>query len=141
MLFSEGNKHGQQTMTVSPEMCRRTATLKCLIRSRAGKWIATFGMCLGMLGLLGSTTVRGEEPSVRSLGAITWKDITGRTYSKEEVTAAKATVFFFSSTQCPISNGYIGRMRTLANDYSAKGVRFFLVNSNNADSLATVKQY
>src|SRR5262245_44033709 len=82
-----------------------------------------------------------EEPVTRSLGAATWTDLKGVKYGQAEIAAAKAAVFFFSSTQCPVANLYTPRMNALAGQYQPKGVKFFLVNSNTEDSAATVKQY
>ena len=42
----------------------------------------------------------------------------------------KATVVMFIATRCPISNDYNERMRTIAQEYMAKGVRFVGINSN-----------
>lgn len=73
-----------------------------------------------------------------------FKDIGGKTHQLNEKLdgkTAKASVFFFSSTQCPISNIYSPRMIELAKSYAAKGVQFYLVNSNREDSLASVKRY
>lgn len=70
-----------------------------------------------------------------------WKDVSGKSYDAGAVSRGKATVFFFSSTQCPISNIYTPRMIELAGTYQPKGVGFFLVNSNREDSLSTVRRY
>ena len=58
----------------------------------------------------------------------------------EDVAGAKATVFFFSSSECPIAQKYVGRFIRLSQDYAPKGVRFFLVNSHAADTAAAWKK-
>jgi hypothetical protein len=39
----------------------------------------------------------------------------------------QAVVFLFTLTDCPISNRYAPRVNALANEYTARGVRFWLV--------------
>jgi thiol-disulfide isomerase/thioredoxin len=71
--------------------------------------------------------------------AIAWRDVNGRSYGPEDVSKSKATVFFFTSTQCPISNIYAPRMNELAKEFGPKGVKFFAVNANREDALAKVQ--
>jgi peroxiredoxin len=67
---------------------------------------------------------------------LSWRDLAGKNYGASEIQSAPATVFFFSSTQCPIAGQYAGRMREIAQTYGAKGVRFFAVNANSEDTAA-----
>ena len=85
----------------------------------------------------------GTAYSKRSDGAapISWQDVQGRAYSRADFTRHKATVFLFTSTQCPVANLYTPRMIDMARDYSPRGVQFFLVDSNREDSLAAVQRY
>lgn len=53
----------------------------------------------------------------------------------------KATVVMFIATRCPISNAYNERMRTLAEQYMSKGVRFVGINSNVTEPTAEVAQH
>ena len=73
-----------------------------------------------------------EEPAVA--GPIAWKDLGGREYGANDVAKAKATAFLFTSNQCPIAGKYGARYAALAKEYGAKGVAFYLVNANAADS-------
>lgn len=75
------------------------------------------------------------------LTSFTWQDVTGKRYDQSILTDSKATVFLFSSTQCPIANSYTPRMIELGKEYQAKGVRFFLVNSNREDTLEALRRY
>lgn len=50
----------------------------------------------------------------------------------------KATVVMFIATRCPISNDYNERMRTIAQAYTAKGVRFVGINSNAIEPIEEV---
>ena len=54
---------------------------------------------------------------------------------------SKATVIMFVATQCPVSNAYNERMAKLAQDYSAKGVRFVGVNSNKQEDVAEIAEH
>lgn len=51
------------------------------------------------------------------------------------------TVVTFISTICPISNAYDDRMNAVYRDYSAKGVKFVFVNSNNNEPATMVEQH
>ncbi len=86
------------------------------------------------LWLMGPGVARAAKP-------LTWKDVNGRVYDLTAVRRSKATVFLFTSTQCPISNLYTPRMIALAQEFMPRGVGFFLVNSNAEDSLAAVRRY
>lgn len=46
----------------------------------------------------------------------------------------KTTAVVFVSVQCPVSNAYNGRMKSLYNEYKAKGIDFVFVNSNATES-------
>jgi mono/diheme cytochrome c family protein len=72
---------------------------------------------------------------------IVWKDVDGHAYNVQQFAHHKATVFLFTSTECPISNLYTPRILELAQAYMPRGVQFFLVNSNQEDSLPTVRRY
>src|SRR5262245_26039278 len=51
------------------------------------------------------------------------------------------TVILFVATKCPVSNGYNERMKALYGDYSAKGVHFVFINSNNSEPAVEVAQH
>jgi peroxiredoxin len=53
----------------------------------------------------------------------------------------KATVVMFIATRCPISNDYNERMRTIAQEYTAKGVRFVAINSNVIEPTPEVAEH
>jgi mono/diheme cytochrome c family protein len=100
----------------------------------------------GVLAVVPLTLVytAGASPTAESkttAAPILWKDLDGRAYSSSDSGKARATVFFFSSSQCPISNIYTPRMIEMAKAYTPRGVRFFLVNSNADDTLPKLKQY
>ncbi len=51
------------------------------------------------------------------------------------------TVVTFIATKCPISNAYNERMKSVYQDYSAKGVRFIFINSNSSEPAAEVAEH
>ena len=68
-------------------------------------------------------------------------DLSGRHYSAKDLAARQATVFFFVSTQCPISSQYTPRMIEAARQYAPRGVAFFLADANADDSLSALRRY
>lgn len=54
---------------------------------------------------------------------------------------SKATVIMFVATQCPVSNAYNVRVKKLAKDYSAKGVKFVGINSNKQENNAEIAEH
>lgn len=89
---------------------------------------------------LAAQSSKSAEPLAAPLTALAWKDVNGKTYDLAAITGHKATVFFFTSTQCPISGVYTGRINRLAKAYEPKGVQCFVVNSNREDTLETVRK-
>lgn len=53
----------------------------------------------------------------------------------------KATVVMFIATRCPVSNAYNERMRTIAQQYMSKGVRFVGINSNVIEPTPEVAEH
>lgn len=53
----------------------------------------------------------------------------------------KVTVVMFIATRCPVSNAYNERMRTLAQQYMPKGVRFVGINSNVIEPTQEVAEH
>src|SRR5947209_1844909 len=81
-----------------------------------------------------------KAPQVESNHSISWSDLSGRKYGLEDIRRSRATVFFFTSTKCPISNLYVPRMAEIAEAYQARAVQFFLVNANQEDSASEVEK-
>jgi thiol-disulfide isomerase/thioredoxin len=54
---------------------------------------------------------------------------------------AKAVVFVFTATDCPISNRYAPEIQRLNRTYADNGVRFFLVYPNPADTPAMIREH
>src|SRR5579872_3746586 len=84
--------------------------------------------------LCGASRAEGPLP-------IVWTDLDGRGYGPNSLRAAAATVFVFFSTECPVSNAYMPRLRQAEKDYFPRGVRFFLVNAHPSDTFARIRAY
>src|SRR5580765_5831342 len=56
-------------------------------------------------------------------------------------TATTANVFLFTSSDCPISNRYAPEYRRLNEAFESRGVRFWLVYPNPADSPEVVRAH
>jgi peroxiredoxin len=65
----------------------------------------------------------------------------GEKISLSDFSDSKAVVLMFVSTQCPVSNAYNGRMATLQNEYSKKGVTFVGINSNKSESVNEIAKH
>ncbi len=69
-------------------------------------------------------------------------DLENRTVDPFHATAdAKAVVFLFTATDCPISNRYAPEIQRLYREYSDKGVTFLLIYPNPADTPALIRDH
>jgi len=60
-------------------------------------------------------------------------DTEGRTRSLADAEGAPATVVFWTCNHCPYALAWHDRLLAAASEYSPRGVRFFAVNSNDAE--------
>ncbi len=95
---------------------------------------------LSFMHSLSIPTFAADSPTDKIV-SIAFTDTSGKSYSKESLSKNKATVFFFVSTECPISNIYTPRMIAISQDYASRGVACFLVDSNDEDTPARFKNY
>jgi len=68
-------------------------------------------------------------------------DSSGAMHTDAEWRAARASVLFFITTDCPISNGYVPEMNRIAQDYASRGVRVYAVMADTAIPLAEVQKH
>jgi len=68
-------------------------------------------------------------------------DYNGVMHSLTDYKDAKAIVVMFIATQCPVSNGYNGRMVSLYNDYKAKNVVILGINANKQESIDDIREH
>jgi thiol-disulfide isomerase/thioredoxin len=69
------------------------------------------------------------------------RDAAGTTHTAAELGREKATVFIFVATECPNSNSYAPVLARLYREYSPRGVAFFNVYSDPAESTSTVRKH
>src|SRR5688572_2108892 len=105
-------------------------------------WRALGAAAVGAAVAAGAAAPRGPAPARKAPATpIVWTDLDGRGYGPLQLRAAPATVFLFFSTECPVANAYVPRIRELEDRYYAKGVRFFLVSSHPADTVERMRAY
>lgn len=69
-------------------------------------------------------------------------DLENRTIDPFQANAsAKAVVFLFTATDCPISNRYAPEIQRLYHLYADKGVKFFLIYPDPAATPALIRQH
>ena len=68
-------------------------------------------------------------------------DLTGRRLNPLQTIEAKALVFLFTRTDCPISNRYAPEVRRLEEKFAAKGVTFWLVYPNPYESVESIQKH
>jgi len=85
--------------------------------------------------------VPAQEVSKTPVAATTWSDLSGHSWKTADLQKNRASVFFFVSTECPISNIYTPRMAEIAKTYTSRGVAFFLVDANREDSAEKIRKY
>jgi peroxiredoxin len=107
-------------------------------------------LCLLGIGFLAlihcpPTFSKSPDPAPANIGKkaadFSLKDTKGRSVSLEDYKDKKAIVVVFIGTECPINNAYMPRLVQLHKSYSAKGVQFLGINSNQLDSVARVAEH
>ena len=68
-------------------------------------------------------------------------DSSGATHTEAEWSKASGVVLYFITTDCPISNGYVPEMNRIAQDYQARGVRFYGVIADTDTPLEEVRKH
>ena len=68
-------------------------------------------------------------------------DLEGRQVDPLKQTDAKATVFLFTRTDCPISNRYTPELQRLQAKFQSDNVRFWLVYSDPDESVKAIREH
>src|SRR4051812_31215947 len=97
------------------------------------------GSCLFLFA--GLVIAWGVFPGAARSGAraLAWRDLEGRAHSAAG--GGRATVLFFGSTRCQCADSYTSRVRALADQFTPRGARFFLVFAQPEASRAEVEAY
>jgi hypothetical protein len=90
-------------------------------------------LALGLAVLLGtawtgcSKSTGSPEAKATTARGVALMDLEGREYHPFEDSQARAIVFLFVRTDCPVSNRYAPEVRSMFHDYREQGVDFWLV--------------
>jgi len=77
-----------------------------------------------------------------SAGSLRVFDLDGRPIDPlAPAPGARATVFVFTATDCPIANRYAPEIQHLARTFAGAGVRFWLVYANPRESVASIRDH
>jgi thiol-disulfide isomerase/thioredoxin len=72
---------------------------------------------------------------------INLRDVDGVEHRQTEWETKRAVVIFFTTTECPLSNGYIPEMNRLQKVYSARNVAFYAVEVDTTISDRDVRKH
>ena len=75
------------------------------------------------------------------LAAVTVRDIDGREYPFPEEPESKATVVYFVTHDCPISNKYAPEIRRICEEYATRGARCVLAYIDPTISIADIREH
>ena len=98
-------------------------------------------MCsrLGSFALLAALLSAACEPGTSS--RLQLLDLDGRRVEPLRDLGARATVFVFTLTDCPISNRYAPELRRLHETFFARGVTFWLVYPDPRESVEAIRKH
>ncbi len=96
-------------------------------RNWQGWWVVSFAVAVGLslIGPAESAETRGTSGG--KVAAIVVKNLAGTVVQPLADSGQKATVFFFVMHQCPVANGFAPEIGRITSEYSAKGMRCFVV--------------
>src|SRR5438552_18439173 len=103
-----------------------------------------FLVCLAttlLLTHLVGAEAKPTSPVGRKIDDFTLADAAGKRWSLRDVQDAKAVVFLFLGTECPINNAYVPRLAELHRLYSPRGVHFVAINANQQDTPQRVAEH
>ena len=84
----------------------------------------------------------GALPAAKTVQtASTIFDLAGRVLDPFDAADAKAIVFIFIGTDCPISNRYAPEIRRVEEEFARSGVRFWLVYADADTSSDTIRKH
>src|SRR5262245_16503558 len=89
---------------------------------------------------IGSTRPAAKGDPTGS-SAATLLDLSGRAVEPFDASGAKAIVFVFISTDCPISNRYAPEIRRVEEEFAPSGVRFWLVYADSDTTPDAIRKH
>ena len=100
-------------------------------------WIKRFPRSVAAI-LLAAVVVYADEPTATELRL---PDLDGRQIEPLRAKDAKAIVFIFIRTDCPISNRYAPEVRRLHEKFASSGVKFWLVYLDPDESSQLIRNH
>ena len=100
-------------------------------------WITRFPLSVAAI-LLVAVVVCADEPAATDLRL---PDLDGRQIEPLRAKDAKAIVFIFIRTDCPLSNRYAPEVRRLHDKFAKSGVRFWLVYPDPGESGEIIRNH
>jgi peroxiredoxin len=97
------------------------------------KGLRTFISCLA-LALL---AIRMDAMEAR----FSLRDVDGIEHRQTEWAGKRAVVIFFSTVDCPLSNGYVPEMNRVQKEYASRGVAFYAVEADTTLDVTAVRKH
>src|SRR5262245_15245117 len=69
------------------------------------------------------------------------RDTTGAVHDQNEWRKGRAVVLFFTTIDCPLSNGYVPEMNRIRADYANRGIAFYAVQTDTTIPDAQVRKH
>src|SRR5205814_9214511 len=69
------------------------------------------------------------------------RDTAGVVHHEDEWRKSRAVVIFFTTTDCPVSNGYVPEMNRIRADYVSRGVAFYAAQADSSIPDAEVRKH
>jgi len=76
-----------------------------------------------------------------ALVSFSLRDTQGITHQQTEWSKSRAIVVFFTTIDCPVSNGYVPEMNRIRADYAARGVDVYAVQTDTTIRDAEVRKH
>ncbi len=107
-------------------------------------WLPFSLLMVWLLFTYGCAQDKGEhnQPDYRSLGEVSdfgLIDQKGKFHGFSQSSEARATVLFVQGNGCPIVRNSLGELRELDDEFSSKGVDFYMINPTLQDDAAEVR--
>ena len=123
-----------------------------MIRRSVVSLVTTTMLWLCMATILPVVSVSADVPELekgdaaatgtaRAVSPFRLKDYRGKVYKLSDFKESSFVVAIFLGTECPLAKLYAPRLVDLHNEFSADGVSFIGINSNQHDSLTEIAAY
>lgn len=96
---------------------------------------------LFVVGMFLAAIVPASAADLGKIGDETLLDLDGNSHARSEWREAKALVYCFLGTECPVSNGYAAQMQRLADRYAEQGVTFVGLYSEPAVTVDEARRH